>query len=443
MAIKSPQVIRPRQKLGKYRIEKRIARGPLASVYQAYDTIHCNRVALKIPHPDIDDPVLLEDFKKEVRLAFKLEHENILPVQNAGYVDGYFVIATPLGIGTLGDRLEKRMSLQTALEFADQVLASAAFAHSKRIIHCDIKPENYILFEDNHLRLGDFGFARRIIRSIKASGSGTLGYIAPEQAMGRPSFHSDVFSLGLILYRIFSGKLPEWPYEWPAVGHARLRTRLQPEFVEMIRRSIDLSPSGRYRDAVSLYAAFERLKHRTRKQAGGQRKKSRADALPSNWMAVRWKEFQKRFKKTLHTDYPCRKCKGPIAESMQHCPWCGEDDPAKKAESTFPAHCPRCNRGVKLDWDYCGWCYGPGFKKETNREFSDKRYMARCENASCERRLLMPFMRYCPWCKTKVRRRWKLAGTKHQCSKCSWGIAKDFWSFCAWCRHRVPRRHTS
>lgn len=437
-------MIKPRQRLGKYRIEKRIARGPLASVYQAFDTIHGNRVALKIPHPDIDDPVILEDFRKEVRLAFKLDHPNILPVQNAGYIDNYFVIATPLGIGTLADRLERRIALKTAMLFAEQVIESAAVAHSKRIIHCDIKPENYIMFPDNRLKLGDFGFARRIVRSIKASGSGTLGYIAPEQAMGRPSFHSDVFSLGLILYRLFSGKLPEWPYDWPPNGYARLRDRLQPEFIDMIRRCIALSPGARYRDAVQLHATFERLRHRTRKQKNtgrkAQRNAGRANGTRgSNWEKVRWKEFQRRFKQDLETRHSCRRCDGPVSESMHNCPWCGAQHPASQSSSSFPAQCPRCSRGVKLDWDYCAWCYGPGFQQETRRQFSDKRYKARCENPSCKRKLLMPFMRYCPWCKTKVRRSWKLPGTRHKCASCNWGIARDFWSFCPWCRTRIQK----
>ncbi len=331
------------------------------------------------------------------------------------------------------------MSLQTAMEFADQVLAGPAFAHSKRIIHCDIKPENYILFPDNRLRLGDFGFARHVIRSIKASGSGTLGYIAPEQAMGRPSFHSDVFSLGLILYRLFSGKLPEWPYEWPGVGYARLRKRLQPELVEMIRKSIDLSPANRYRDAIGFRDTFERLRLHVRKQKTKSRKAPRNESKSSSWQQVRWKEFQSRFRKTLNTDQACRRCEGPVAESMHDCPWCGVEHPARDVESKFPARCPRCNRGVKLDWNYCAWCYGPGFQKETNRQYPDKRYEGRCENSACERRQLMPFMRYCPWCRTKVRRKWKLAETRHRCSKCGWGVARDFWSFCPWCRNRIAK----
>ena len=104
----------------------------------------------------------------------------------------------------------------------------------------------------------------------------------------------------------------------------------------------------------------------------------------------------------------------------------------------MPANCPRCERGVKKDWDYCAWCYGPGFEAETNRRYPDKRYTAKCSNRRC-RQPLMPFMRYCPWCRTKVKKPWKLEGSAHRCRACRWGIASEFWNFCAWCREPVPK----
>jgi serine/threonine-protein kinase len=427
-------MLRARQKIGKYRILGRIASGPLADVYRAFDTIHKTRVALKIPKPG--DHTGEEEFLHEVQVAAKLRHPNILSVLNAMYIEDHFVIAMELGEESLAERLERRISTARALELAGQALAALAHAHEHRIIHCDIKPENFILFPGNQLKLADFGFAKISLRTLKASGSGTIDYIAPEQAMGRPKFQSDVFSTGLVLYRLLSGKLPEWPYSWPMVGHDRLAAKVRPELAEMLKKAIQLDPANRYRDAMQMQAEFERLQSRARRQKKAKpRNGSRGG--PS-WRQIQWREFQRKYRKVLRTSHQCRRCEGPVAESMQACPWCGFDNPARGSESSLSSSCPRCERGVKNDWNYCSWCYGPGFVEETSRRYADKRYQARCSNKRC-RGQLMPFMRYCPWCRCKVRRSWKLAGSRHSCKACKWGIAKEFWNYCAWCRE--PVRH--
>ena len=135
------------------------------------------------------------------------------------------------------------------------MLASVAYAHSQRIIHCDIKPDNFILFEGNRLRLTDFGVSKVAQRTLRASGAGTLGYMAPEQAMGRPSFRSDVFALGLGLYRMFSGRLPEYPFDWPPPGHRQLKEKLHPALIELMRRSMELAPQRRFVDAEAAFIA--------------------------------------------------------------------------------------------------------------------------------------------------------------------------------------------
>ena len=427
-------VLRARQKIGKYRILGRIASGPLADVYRAFDTIHKTRVALKIPKSG--DHAGEAEFLHEVQVAAKLKHPNILSVINATYIDDHFVIAMELGEESLAERLERRISTARAMDIAGQALAALAHAHEHKIIHCDIKPENFILFPGNQLKLADFGFAKVSLRTLKASGSGTIDYIAPEQAMGRPKFQSDVFSMGLVLYRLFSGKLPEWPFSWPMLGYDRLAARARPEFAEMLRKAIQLDPAHRYRDAMLMQAEFERLQSHARRQKRAKARNGKRGS--SSWRQMQWREFQRKYRKALHTGHQCRRCEGPVAESMQACPWCGFDNPARGSESSMPSSCPRCERGVKNDWNYCSWCYGPGFVEETTRRYADKRYQARCSNKRC-RGQLMPFMRYCPWCRTKVRRPWKLAGSRHSCKACKWGIAKEFWNYCAWCRE--PVRH--
>lgn len=430
-------MLRARQKIGKYSIQRRLSSGPLADVYSAWDPIQKMRVALKIPK--LSDEMGEEEILHEVQVATRLRHPNILSVLNASYIGDRLVIALELADESLADRIERRISTANALDLAGQALSGLAFAHEQKIIHCDIKPENFLLFPGNRLKLADFGFAKLSLRTLKASGSGTIDYIAPEQAMGRPKFQSDVFSMGLVLYRLFSGRLPEWPFDWPPPGYDRIRAKLRPEFAAMLQKAIQLDPDNRYRDASQMLAAFEGARSDARRQKRSRTKKARNGRSGEGaWKAMQWREFQRKYRKVLDTHHHCRRCEGPVAESMQACPWCGFDNPARGSESRMPASCPRCERGVKKDWDYCAWCYGPGFVEETARRYPDKRYKARCANSRC-RGELMPFMRYCPWCRSKVRRPWKLPGSRHSCQACNWGIAREFWNYCAWCREPVSR----
>ena len=248
-------MLRARQKFGKYRIERRLGEGGFATVYQAMDLIEGIRVALKIPHSSVMDDEVLKDFRNEVRLTARLEHPNILPLKNASFINGHFVIVTPLGEKSLADRLHRRM------------LQAVAYAHQQRIIHCDIKPENMILFPINRLKLTDFGIAKVALKTVSSSGSGTLGYMAPEQARGQPSFRSDVFSLGLIIYRMLTGRWPEWPYECPPPGYNRMRRRVHPELFEFLRRALQIKPRKRFRDADQMLHTFRRIKPRALRYA--------------------------------------------------------------------------------------------------------------------------------------------------------------------------------
>lgn len=425
--------VRVRQVLGKYRIERRMGEGGFATVYQARDSIEGVRVALKIPHPYLVNSELLDDFRHEVRMAAQLDHPNILPLKSADVIDGHFVVAYPLGERTLGARLQKRISLALAIEFAEQMLDAVAYAHDLKIIHCDIKPDNLIVFPGNHLMLADFGLAKVAQRTIHASGSGTIGYCAPEQAMGKPSFRSDVFALGLILYRMLSGQLPEYPFAWPPPGYDRLRRHAHRDLVEMVRRAIEVDPRKRFPHAGAMLAALRRVKGRTLRYQGSSPRRLASQRSQRDWRSVRHKQFQRLFGNQLETIYECSRCEGPVAESMIACPWCGADRSEHKGSTRFPIHCPRCNRGLKLDWHYCPWCFGGGFEVESTREYSDRRYTARCTNAKCSRKVLMPFMRYCPWCRQKVKRKWKLDGTSDKCPSCKWAVVSEFWTTCPWC----------
>ena len=198
---------------GKYRIVRCIGDGGFARVYEALDKIEGTHVAIKVPRAEFVTEANLEAFRREVRTHATLDHPNILPIKNADLVGDVFVIAVSLGKGSLADRMRKRMSMETFLAYARQMLAAVAHAHRAHVVHCDVKPENFLVFGDSRVRLADFGIAKIAQRTLKGSGSGTIGYIAPEQAMGKPSFRSDVFSLGLILWEMLTGELPEYPFD--------------------------------------------------------------------------------------------------------------------------------------------------------------------------------------------------------------------------------------
>lgn len=244
--------------LGKYRIKKLIGGGGFANVYAAQDTIEGVEVALKIPQGEYVDQEMLDLFKQEVRMVSRLDHPNILPIKNADFIDGRFVVASRLGQETLDSRLERRISTEKCLSYFEQMIAAVACAHEANILHCDIKPANFILFDSESIMLTDFGIAKVSRITIEGSGTGTVGHMAPEQAMGRPSKRSDVFSLGLIMYRMLAGCWPEYPFDWPPPSAIKLRQkRIHPDFIRFVRKAIAARPNDRYVDAVQMAGKYD------------------------------------------------------------------------------------------------------------------------------------------------------------------------------------------
>lgn len=431
--------LRPRQALGKYRIQRRIGQGGFADVYRAADTIEGVTVALKIPHAQVLTDDVLADVLREVRLTAKLDHPHILPVKNADHIAGRFVIVYPLGECTLAEKMTRRLAVPTVLAYTRQMLAAVACAHRKRILHGDIKPENLILFSDGQLRLTDFGIAKVARRTIHASGSGTVGYLAPEQALGKPSLRSDVFALGLIIYEMLTKRLPTWPFDWPPAGYDVVKRKVHPEFINILRRALAVDTRKRYANAAAMLAAFERVAAKADRAANAKKRKRRiAVTEPGRWRYVQFREFKRLYGKALQTHHECGRCGGPISEQMTFCPWCGNRPKTFRGETRLPACCRDCGRGMKLDWRFCPHEYGAAQGPRAERRYSDQRYTATCTRPSC-RGPLMPFMKYCPWCRAKVRRKWRIANSPHVCASCGWGVVKDLWSRCPWCGKQLAR----
>lgn len=434
-------MFRARQRLDKYRIVRRVASGGFATVYEAEDTVEGIRVALKVPHPHLVTQETLADFRREVRVTARLDHPGIVPVKTAGFVEGHFVIVQPLGQGTLGDRLGRRLALRTALDWSQQLLEALAHAHQAGVIHCDVKPDNLLVFPGPRLRLTDFGIAKLARATLEAGGTGTVGYVAPEQAMGKPSPRSDVFSAALVIWRLLARQLPEWPFKAPLPGADRLR-RLHPDLAALLTRCLSVDESRRPRDARALLTAFQRLRPRLLAGATTRRRRRRAaragDEPPTgkDWQTLRQAQFKRQHGGALALRHACARCQGPVSEAMSCCPWCGADRPRHDGGTRRPASCPRCQRGVKLDWPSCAWCHGPSIGPLSERRYSDKDYAARCGHCRGD---LLPFSRYCPWCRRKVTRAWTWEGAPDRCPRCRWGVDAEHWEHCPWCSRGLPR----
>ena len=420
--------IRGGARLGKYKVLRRLARGGFADVYRAHDTVEGLDVALKVPLLDGSTAEVFADFQREAKVAARLQHRHVLALKNADIIDGAYVLAYPLGVHSLADRMKRRIALRSALEWSEQLLSALAYAHEQRIIHCDIKPQNVILFADGDLRLGDFGLAKIAAQTIAASASGTIGYMAPEQALGRPSSKSDVFSAGLLIYRLLTGHLPEWPFDWPPPQHTKV-SRQGPDVLDVLRRAMQVDARKRYRDAGQMLAAFKPAKRKWLSRATAAAASGPRRAQP-DWRSIRVGQFRRRFGKSLDLRHRCGSCDQPVDERMRVCPWCSDAPLASEGETRMPAACPRCERGVKLDWKYCAWCRGPSIGPQSPRRYTDKAYAGRC--GGCRGQLL-PFSRYCPWCRVRVRRAWTMGKAGKACARCTHATLPDFWTCCPWC----------
>ncbi len=428
--------LRARSRVGKYRIERRIASGSFSAVYQARDLVEGIDIALKQIHSHHLHDKLLTWFRHEARVHATLDHPNILPLKNAEIIDQHLLLAYPLGERSLAERLQSRLTVDRFIDYAQQMLEAVAYAHSRAVVHCDLKPENFIVFPGDRLRLCDFGIAKLARRTLRGSGSGTLGFIAPEQAMGRPSLRSDVFSLGLIFWQMLTGELPEWPFDWPPPAHRKLQRRLHPDFIDFLRRAMQVDPRKRFASARPMLSNFVRLKPRLRRFLLKRRPARAGAKTRTDWQQLRFRQFRRKFRAALELDRECGGCGGPVAESMAGCPWCGVELEFCSGETSYPSECPRCQRGRKLDWNYCGWCYGPGFEEVATRSYSDRRYEHHCDHATCQGPLTR-FMRYCPWCRRKTRRNWKIQDSADHCHHCGWGVVGDYWDHCPWCQSRL------
>lgn len=420
-----PSKLRPGQCLGKYRLQRHLATGGFCDVWKARDTVEGISVALKLPLPDTTGRRSNDALLKEVRLLAQLRHPHIMPVKNADVINGQAILATELSTGTLDDR-SKPMSTKRILAIMDQVLDGLAYAHRRKLVHCDVTPANIFLLPNDRATLGDFGISLQLKgRMVTVDEYGTPGYVAPEQAFGRPTCRSDCFSVALVLYEYITGYLPRWPFRWPFRGADRLRQRTSPALVKLIRRATSVDPAKRFAHAGEMLTALRSA------GAGLYGNASSRPRPPVDWREVRRQAFLTRYAKVLHCHFRCVDCHEPISESMLCCPFCGSERNRFDTQTAYSHYCPDCRKGVLTEWRFCPFCYGPGFASPTESRTTGVRYHDYCRH--CQGRLIR-FMQYCPWCHRKVRRPWRAKPFPDSCPHCRWSVDTKFWTHCPWCK---------
>ncbi|MGA2622557.1 MAG: protein kinase [Bacteroidota bacterium] len=265
-----------------YKILEKIGEGGMGVVYRAHDTKLDRDVALKfLPHYLTSDPTEKERFNHEARAAAALTHSNIAVVHEIGEHEGQIFIAMEYVEGqTLRDLVgaihESPLPVKKILDIAIQVCEGLAAAHEKGIVHRDIKSDNIIVTRKGQAKITDFGLAKlRGATKLTKTGStlGTAAYMSPEQAQGEDVDHrSDIFSFGVVLYELLTGKLPFRGEHQAALMYsimnedpqpvARFNEKVTPEIEHIVTKTLAKDKEERYQHADDLLAD---LRHERKK----------------------------------------------------------------------------------------------------------------------------------------------------------------------------------
>jgi serine/threonine-protein kinase len=255
---------------GRYDVLGTIGKGGMGVVYRARDRQLDEVVALKVLRSDVlkDDPTLLDRFKQEIKLARRITHRNVLRTHDFGETQGTSYISMEYLEGvTLKDLVRGKgaLPLPVGLRIAKLMCLGLEAAHQEGVVHRDIKPQNMLIIpETGDLKIMDFGIAR--VSEMKAGAAGltstgtvmgTPDYMPPEQAQGQPAdFRSDIYSLGIVFYEIFTGRLPFTGdsvmavvlahIQKPAPAPRQANPAIPPELEAIILRCMEKGPSKRY-----------------------------------------------------------------------------------------------------------------------------------------------------------------------------------------------------
>src|SRR5215813_3960742 len=274
--------------VGPYEILSPLGAGGMGEVYRGRDTRLNREVAIKVlPASFSNDADRLTRFEQEARATSALNHPNILTVHDFGTHDGspYLVAELLEGENLRAQLNEGAIAYRKAIDYAQQIASGLAAAHAKNIVHRDLKPENIFVTADGRLKILDFGLAKLRPKRVEPAGSGvatqraitdpgtvigTVAYMSPEQVRGQEAdYRSDIFSFGVILYEMLSGRRAFTGDSAIEVMNAILKeepedltetnAKISPALERIVRRCLEKKPERRFQSTSDLCFAIESL----------------------------------------------------------------------------------------------------------------------------------------------------------------------------------------
>jgi tetratricopeptide (TPR) repeat protein len=261
---------------GRYKLERELGRGGMATVYLAQDLRHDRPIAVKVLHPELAATLGLERFQREIRVVARLQHPQILPVYDSGADGGVLWFTMPYVEGeTLRQRLQHSgtLPITEALRILGYIARALGYAHRRGVIHRDVKPENVLISQEN-VFLADFGIAKPVDAANQYSTTGALvlgtpTYMAPEQAAADPGtdHRADLYAFGVLAYELLAGEPPfaNLPLGPLLAAHAsrepepigQRRPDVPSSLASLIARCLRKDPAERWESADVLCSALE------------------------------------------------------------------------------------------------------------------------------------------------------------------------------------------